>query len=114
MRHMIWPFLAGTRLRGKLAVFLALAPMAFVSGAPASTRPKIGGTLRVQISERMTTIDPRQWPGDSITAGVAELVDSLVFDRLTRLDEDSRIPASRFRGSTTHRRNAGNSVCAKA
>ncbi len=39
------------------------------------------------MSERIAAIDPRQWPPDSMQAAAAERVDSLVFDRLIRLDE---------------------------
>jgi len=60
---------------------------AFASRANASTQPQFGGTLRVQISERVTTIDPRQWPSESTKADVSERVNSLVFDRLVRLDD---------------------------
>jgi peptide/nickel transport system substrate-binding protein len=64
---------------------------ALASGAPASTQPQFGGTLRVQISERVTTIDPRQWPSESTKADAAERVNSLVFDRLVRLDDHARL-----------------------
>jgi len=39
------------------------------------------------MSERIAAIDPRQWPADSMQAAAAERVDSLVFDRLVKLDE---------------------------
>ena len=64
---------------------------AFASRANASTRPQFGGTLRVQISERVATIDPRQWPSESARADAAEHVSSLVFDRLVRLDDHARL-----------------------
>jgi ABC-type transport system substrate-binding protein len=93
MKRIAWPSLAvnklrsGIRLRARLLGLIAIATV----GAPwtvwASTRPKFGGTLRIQVSERVSTIDPRQWPADSIAASVAERVDSLVFDRLVRLDQ---------------------------
>ena len=37
--------------------------------------------------ERVETIDPRQWPSDSMKAFAAERVASLVFDRLVRFDD---------------------------
>jgi peptide/nickel transport system substrate-binding protein len=64
-----------------LAVFLA------VISAGASTVPHFGGTLRVEMSERLATIDPRQWPSAPGKAAAAERISSLVFDRLFRLDE---------------------------
>ena len=57
------------------------------SGAAASTSPQFGGILRVQISEHVANIDPRQWPSDSLSAAAAEKVASLVFDRLVRFDD---------------------------
>jgi peptide/nickel transport system substrate-binding protein len=54
--------------------------------AKASTRPQTGGTLRVQVSEQVGPIDPRLWPSTSAEAAVADRVDSLVFDRLVRID----------------------------
>ena len=72
---------------GVAALLLVGVAGAFASRANASTQPQFGGTLRVQISERVTTIDPRQWPSESTKADVAERVNSLVFDRLVRLDD---------------------------
>src|SRR5216683_8162055 len=66
---------------GVLAVFLG------VISAGASTVPHFGGTLRVEMSERLATIDPRQWPSAPGKAAAAERIYSLVFDRLFRLDE---------------------------
>ena len=43
--------------------------------------------MRVQISERIAAIDPRQWPAASVQAAAFERLGSLVFDRLVRLDE---------------------------
>jgi ABC-type transport system substrate-binding protein len=39
------------------------------------------------MTERVTSIDPRQWPTESRRASAAERVESLVFDRLVRLDD---------------------------
>ena len=47
----------------------------------------MGGVLRVQMSERIATFDPRQWPSAPVESAAAGRVDSLVFDRLVRLDE---------------------------
>jgi ABC-type transport system substrate-binding protein len=53
----------------------------------ASTRPHYGGTLRAQTQERITTIDPRQWPSDSGQSAATEKLASLLFDRLVRFDD---------------------------
>ena len=70
-----------------MVTLLALGAAATALNAAASTRPQIGGTLRVQISEHIAAIDPRQWPAAPAEAAAAERLDSLVFDRLVRLDE---------------------------
>ncbi len=66
---------------------LALGAIATVLNAAASKRPQIGGTLRVQMSERVNSIDPRQWTAETAPEAAAARVDALVFDRLVRLDE---------------------------
>jgi peptide/nickel transport system substrate-binding protein len=68
-------------------VVCLLAAILMVTRADASTVPHFGGELRVEISERIYSIDPRQWPSAPAQAAAAERVDSLVFDRLIRLDE---------------------------
>ena len=61
------------------------------AGAAASVRPRFGGSLRVQISERVSTIDPRQWPAASDQAATAERIESLIFDRLVRFDDHGAV-----------------------
>jgi ABC-type transport system substrate-binding protein len=64
-----------------------LAVYTMPAGIAASTVPQFGGTLRVDMSERISTIDPRQWPSTPGKAAAAERLESLVFDRLVGLDE---------------------------
>ena len=87
MKRIAWPYPAGSSLRAASCALLALTSIAACWSVAASTRPKFGGTLRVEMSERVAAVDPRMWPGDSIAAAATERVDSLVFDRLVRLDE---------------------------
>jgi peptide/nickel transport system substrate-binding protein len=87
MKRIACLFHAGNSPRMAFVALLAVGAIAATSGAAASTRPQIGGTLRVQMSERVDTIDPRQWPPAPGQAAAVERVDSLVFERLTRLDE---------------------------
>ncbi len=91
MKRIVCPFPAGNNLCVAFAALLALGAAAAAPNAAASTRPQRGGTLRVQISEHITAIDPRQWPSAPAQAAAAERVDSLVFDRLVRLDEHGTI-----------------------
>jgi ABC-type transport system substrate-binding protein len=69
-----------------IAVLILFATAATFLAATPSTRPAYGGILRVQKSGRVVTLDPRQWPSDSIQAAATEQLASLVFDRLVRLD----------------------------
>jgi peptide/nickel transport system substrate-binding protein len=87
MKRTVCPSPAGNNLCVAFAALLALSAAATAPNAAASTRPQRGGTLRVQISEHIAAIDPRQWPSDPAQAAAAERVDSFVFDRLVRLDE---------------------------
>jgi len=84
MKRIGCPIPAGNNLSMALIALLALGAIA--TAAP-SVRPHLGGTLRVQMSERIPSIDPRQWPQAPAPTAAAERVGSLVFDRLVRLDE---------------------------
>ena len=86
MKRTVCRFRAGNRACQVLLAML-LAAFALHRGAEASRRPVYGGTLHVQIAERVLSIDPRQWPLESRRASAAERVESLLFDRLVRLDD---------------------------
>jgi peptide/nickel transport system substrate-binding protein len=68
-------------------ILSAVTMLLIVAGAAGSTSPHFGGILRVQISERVAGLDPRQWPSDSPRATATERLASLVFDRLVRFDD---------------------------
>ena len=85
MKRIAFP--AGTRLFRLIAALILFGTAATLLAATPSTRPAYGGILRVQKSGRVVTLDPRQWPSDSIQAAATEQLASLVFDRLVRLDD---------------------------
>src|ERR1700675_3620213 len=93
MRRIEYPLLVGDKnaiapiLQTARVFIRATAMLLIVTGAAASTSPKFGGVLHVQMSARIATIDPRQWPTDSLRAAATERVASLVFDRLVRFDD---------------------------
>ena len=87
MKRIVCFFPARNNLCVAFVALLSLGAAATAPNEAASTRPQRGGTLRVQISERISTIDPRQWPAAPEQAAAAERLDSLVFDRLVKLDE---------------------------
>ncbi len=58
--------------------------------ARASTRPKYGGTLRVELHAASVTLDPREWKVGSVEFATNEKMGALVFDRLVALDNYGR------------------------
>src|SRR5438128_2703121 len=93
MRRINFPFLAGGRCSGGrvgqafLPVLLALSVALPIAGA---TRPHYGGTLRVEMRARVTSLDPREMPSEPAESAAAEKIFSLVFERLVGLDENGR------------------------
>src|ERR1700693_5754985 len=87
MKRIVCPFPAGNNLYAACVALLALGAMATAAAAAPSTRPHMGGTLRVQMSERIPMIDPRQWRSSPAQAAATQRIASLIFDRLIRLDE---------------------------
>jgi ABC-type transport system substrate-binding protein len=87
MRRTASSFPAPDSTRGRFA-FLALAAASLwlCIRVDASVRPRFGGTLRVQMSERVENLDPRQRPSAPAQTAALERLDTLVFDRLIRLD----------------------------
>ena len=63
MRRIVLPFRALNKNRCVVALVIAALVGAT---AIASTDPTYWGTLRVQMRERILTIDPRQWPLPSL------------------------------------------------
>jgi peptide/nickel transport system substrate-binding protein len=84
MRRIVCPFRAR---HSQLCALFVLGIVLTAASAVASVRPRYGGTLRVQVRGQITTMDPRQWPSDSIQAAATERLASLVFDRLVRFDD---------------------------
>jgi peptide/nickel transport system substrate-binding protein len=62
----------------------------FALTAHASTRPRYGGTLRIELHERIGSLDPRRWLAGSSSAASAEKLAALVFDRLITMDDFGR------------------------
>jgi peptide/nickel transport system substrate-binding protein len=91
MKRIVCLFPAGNNLCVAFVALLALGAAATATNAAASTRPQRGGTLRVQMREQIAAIDPRQWPSAPAQTAAAERLDSLVFDRLVRLDEQGTL-----------------------
>ena len=87
-----------TRARRGAALLACAALAVALSGAfavaAASTRPRVGGTLRVELRERVPSLDPRTLPAEAEIARAQEMLDAMLFDRLLRLDDRGRpVPA---------------------
>jgi peptide/nickel transport system substrate-binding protein len=91
MKRIVCLFPAGNNLGVAYVALLALGAIASAADAAPSARPKIGGTLHVQMRERIPSIDPRQWPLAPAPTAAAERVDTLIFDRLTLLDDHGKL-----------------------
>ena len=91
MKRIVCRFHAGNNPYMAVVALVALGVIAAVADAAPSARPQIGGTLRVEMNERVAMIDPRQWPSAPALAAAAERLDALVFDRLVSLDERGTI-----------------------
>ncbi len=78
MRRAHFRFLAGA----SCLVTLALAH--------AASRPRYGGTLRIESSAPLASIDPRNLPADARELAAAQKLIQLVFDRLVLIDDSGR------------------------
>jgi len=75
--------------------------VAAVPAAGAATRPRYGGTLRVETQARIASLDPREWPAEPDEAARKEKVVALVFERLVKVDDSGR-PQAQLAASWQH------------
>src|SRR5947209_10289117 len=87
MRRIAYPSRAGSKRFRAAAPLVLFTVVLSAAAVTASTRPRYGGVLRVQMHERVASLDPRQWPADSVKAAAAERLTALVFERLLRFDQ---------------------------
>jgi ABC-type transport system substrate-binding protein len=78
-----WP--AANRAGVALLTILVCAQASF-----GSTKPRYGGTLRVEFLAQSISIDPRTWKAGSREFGTNERLAALVFDRLVSIDSYGR------------------------
>src|SRR5580704_16934831 len=76
----------------RLGVLSSVAAACLLSGfifapARASERPRYGGVLRVEMRERVNSMDPRGWNPESADASATERLLGLVFERLARMND---------------------------
>ena len=75
------------------SLIIALAALAQVfsgESTTATTHPRFGGALRVELRAQSISLDPREWKLGSEEIGADEKLGSLVFDRLAALDNYGR------------------------
>jgi peptide/nickel transport system substrate-binding protein len=76
----------------RLGALSSVAAACLLSGfvlkpARASERPRYGGVLRVEMRERVNSMDPRGWNAEAADAGASERLLGLVFERLVRTND---------------------------
>ena len=78
-------------LRFATTSWLALAMCLFAApSAQTATRPKYGGTLRVEVRAAGVSFDPREWKTGSLDSATNEKLAGVLFERLVALDNYGR------------------------
>jgi peptide/nickel transport system substrate-binding protein len=80
----------------RLSVLSSVAAACLLSGfifapARASERPRYGGVLRVEMRERVNSMEPRGWNADASDGGATERLLGLVFERLVRMSDAGQV-----------------------
>lgn len=73
----------------RLLALTSVSVLAAIS-TESSTRPRYGGTLRVELHAAAISFDPREWKAGSTDAAESALLAGLVFERLVTLDNYGR------------------------
>ena len=79
-----------SRLSAAISFLLLATHLVWTSPAPAATRPRYGGTLRVEMHTVNVSFDPREWQAGALEAAGNEKLAELVFERLVALDNYGR------------------------
>jgi peptide/nickel transport system substrate-binding protein len=73
--------------RTRLLCLAGISLACLSAGLHAAQRPRYGGTLRVEMRERISSMDPRGYDPAASNAPAMERLLGLVFDRLVRIDD---------------------------
>jgi peptide/nickel transport system substrate-binding protein len=79
-----------SRLFAAINFSLVATQLLLAAPLPAATRPRYGGTLRVEMHAPSVSLDPREWQIGSLQSASNEKLAELVFERLVALDNYGR------------------------
>jgi len=79
-----------SRLSAAISFLSIAVHLVLTSPTAAATRPRYGGTLRVEVHAVIVSLDPREWQVGSLEAAGNEKLAELVFERLVALDSYGR------------------------
>lgn len=75
------------KLRYRRLPLLPILLLLLMSAAKAATRPRYGGTLRVEMLAAIRSLDPAEWPVTAVERAAKIRLASLILENLARLDE---------------------------
>jgi peptide/nickel transport system substrate-binding protein len=81
-------------MRHTRSLFLAAISLLACASAGAATRPRYGGTLRIETGARLASLDPAKLPSDAGGLALAGKLFFLVGDRLVGIDQRGRVRPS--------------------
>lgn len=73
-----------------ISLLFAAACIYAQASARSATRPRYGGTLRVELRAAKVSLDPREWKIGSLESATDEKLAALIFERLVSLDNYGR------------------------
>jgi ABC-type transport system substrate-binding protein len=79
-----------SRLFAAISVLLVATQLLLASPLPAATRPRYGGTLRIEVHAATALLNPREWQVGSLETATNEKLAALLFERLVALDNYGR------------------------
>jgi len=82
-----WELTRPATLRSHCLSLLPILLLLLISAVNAATRPRYGGTLRVEMSAAIRSLDPLEWPATALERAAKTRLASLILENLARLDE---------------------------
>ncbi len=79
-----------SRLFAAISVLFVATQLLLALSLPSATRPRYGGTLRMEVHAAAVSLNPREWQMGSLETAANEKLAELVFERLVTLDNYGR------------------------